>query len=116
MFVTSWERYGRVVGAVTLGFVGYASSGDTERASAYEDAVLGLLDDHGARVLFRGKRAADQDPSLPAEVQLLWFPSRQSLDDFLADDRRLALLVEHGEVFTAKQAVELDSVTPVGPF
>ena len=86
----------------------------SSRASAYEDAVLALLPHHGARVLYRGRRAPDQDPSLPLEVHLLWFPSREALDQYLVDDRRLALLEEYGEVFTLKQAVELDAITPAG--
>jgi uncharacterized protein (DUF1330 family) len=104
------------MGAITLAFLGYADPGREDRAAAYEDAVLPLLDDHGARVLFRGRRAASEEPSLPAEVQLLWFPDREALSAYLADARRLALLEEFGEVFTARYVVELDTITPAGPF
>ena len=43
-------------------------------------------------------------------MHVLWFPSRLAFDGYLSDTRRSALLEKYGEVFTAKQAVEL---TPV---
>jgi uncharacterized protein (DUF1330 family) len=98
-------------GAVTLAFVGHADAGCSEQATAYEDRVLELLAEHGARVLFRGRRAAGEDASLPLEVQVLWFPDRRALDAYLADPRRLALLEQFGEVFTSKQAVELGTIS-----
>jgi hypothetical protein len=104
------------MGNITLAFLGYADSGGEDRAAAYEDAVLPLLDEQGARVLFRGRRSAGQEPSLPVEVHLLWFPSQEALSAYLADDRRLTLLEEFGEVFTAKHVVQLDTITPAGPF
>jgi uncharacterized protein (DUF1330 family) len=95
----------------TLAFVGYAATGMSERASAYEDEVLPLLADHGARLLYRGRRAAHQDDSLPLEVHLTWFPHRRALEAYMADERRAALMEAHGEVFTRKEVVEVDSVT-----
>lgn len=96
--------------AITLAFVGYARAGESERAVAYEDRVLQLLGDHGARLLFRGRRREDQDPALPLEVHVIWFPRRAALESFLADDRRRALLEEVGEVFTRKIVVEVDPI------
>ena len=95
---------------VTLAFVGYATAAMAERAAAFEDEVLALLERHGGRVLHRARRVGD-DASLPAEVQVLSFPSREAFAAFLADDRRAELIAEHGEVFTAKQAVEVTQVT-----
>ena len=92
----------------TLAFVGHADPEVAERASAYEDRVLPLLADHGARLLYRGRRVAAQDPSLPLEVHLTWFPHRRALAAYMADPRRQALIDEFGEVFTTKQVVELD--------
>jgi uncharacterized protein (DUF1330 family) len=97
----------------TLAFVGY-TDGAVEDAAAFEDAVLPLLADHGARVLFRGRRAEGQDSALPVEVHLLWFPSRQSFEAYLADERRQALLDRFGDVFTRKEAVVVDMIDP-GP-
>ena len=95
----------------TLGFVGTAEAGMADAVRAYEDEVLALLPDHGARVLYRGHRAEGQDPSLPVEVHLLWFPSRTAFDAYLADERRQAALDRHGDVFTDKVVVELDEVS-----
>ena len=96
--------------AFTIGFIGHAEPDMVDAAAAYEDAVLTLLPDHGARVLYRGRRVTDQDPSLPAEVHLLWFPSQAAFESYLADPRRHALIAAHGEVFTDKTVVELDEV------
>ena len=96
--------------AITLAFVGHADAAQAVAASSYEDAVLPLLTSHGGELLFRGRRRADQDPSLPAEVHLIRFPHRAAYEAYLADPARRALLDEHGEVFTAKTVVELDAV------
>jgi uncharacterized protein (DUF1330 family) len=94
----------------TLAFVGWATPEHAAAASAYEDAVLPLLAEHGARVRYRGRRTDGQDPSLPVEVHLLDFPSRAAYDAYLADPRRAALLEQHGDVFTEKTVVELDEL------
>jgi hypothetical protein len=91
---------------LTFAFIGYAE--DPARAHAYEDAVLPLLADHGARVEYRARRAAGQDAALPVEVHLLWFPDRDALAAYLADPRRAALRAEHGEVFTRTELVEVE--------
>ena len=93
---------------ITLAFVGYADPSTAARASAYEDAVLPLLTDHGSRVVVRGRALPGQDPSLPYEVHLIWFPDRDALDAYMEDPRRHALLAEFGDVFTSKQAVEVE--------
>jgi uncharacterized protein (DUF1330 family) len=98
---------------VTIAFVGHAALEQADAATAYEDAVLPLLADHGAELLYRGRRAAGQDPGLPLEVHLIRFPSRSAYDAFLGDDRRRRLLAEHGEVFTSKVVVELETL--LGP-
>jgi uncharacterized protein (DUF1330 family) len=84
-----------------------------DRASAFEDEVLELLDSHGARLLYRGRRINEQDESLPLEVQLLSFPDRKALEAYLADDRRRSLLAEYGDVFTRKCSVELATTAPL---
>jgi uncharacterized protein (DUF1330 family) len=94
----------------TLAFVGHAGPETAARAAAYEDAVLALLGDHGARVLYRGRRAHGEDASLPFEVHLLWFPDQAAFDAYIADERRAALLVEFPDVFTSKQAVVMDTI------
>ncbi len=99
-------------GPVTVAFVAWADHARVEDAAAYEDAVLALLTDHGARVVFRGRRSGGQPDELPAEVHLLWFPSRAAYDGFRADPRRALAAEGHGQVFTATVVVELDDLGP----
>ena len=77
---------------VTIAFLGHADPALVEAAAAYEDAVLPLLADHGAELLYRGRRRGDQDVELPAEVHLIRFPDRPAYDAFLVDPRRHELL------------------------
>ena len=102
-------------GAITIAFVGHTTAALADRAAAYEDAVLPLLARHGARLVYRGRRRAGEDASLPFEVHLIRFPDRASLDGYLADPGRAALLDDFGEVFTAKVVVELDTIASNPP-
>jgi len=95
--------------SITLAFVGLVPSDGFDRAAAYEDAVLPLLVEHGGEVVFRGRQVGD-DPTLPAEVQILRVPSDDVLDAYLADDRRARLRAEHGDVFDETTLVRVDPV------
>ncbi len=97
----------------TLVFIGHADPASSDRAVAYEDRVLPLLADHGAQLLYRGRRT-EPDSELPLEVHVTRFPHRRSFDAYMADERRRALLDEFGEVFTRKQVVEMTTVTGPG--
>jgi uncharacterized protein (DUF1330 family) len=55
----------------------------------YEDRVLELIADHGARVLQRAR--TDGADGAPLEIQILEYPSQAALDDYMADARRVAL-------------------------
>ncbi len=83
---------------VSLCVLLWAKPGKESALSSYEDRVLGLLADHGGRVLQRGSVLADGRDSghgeLPAEVQFLEFPSEKALGDYMNDPRRVALTAE----------------------
>lgn len=98
---------------ITIAFVGHAAVDHERAASSYEDDVLPLLADHGATLVYRGRRAGGQDPALPYEVHLIRFPGRAAYDGYLDDVRRQHLLDTHGEVFTSKVVVELDTIAGV---
>jgi uncharacterized protein (DUF1330 family) len=73
----------------------WAKLGKETALSAYEDQVLGLLADHGGRVLQRGSVIpGGGNGERPAEVQFLEFPSQESLDAYMNDSRRLALAAD----------------------
>ena len=92
---------------LTIGFSGYADPEHASKAHEFEDAVLALLPDHGANVLFRGCRATGQGDHLPLEMHVLWFPDERAFQSYLNDPRRSAILAQFGEVFSTKHAVEL---------
>jgi uncharacterized protein (DUF1330 family) len=63
---------------------------DAEAAlTRYEDQVLELMADHGARVLQR-VHSAGQDGA-PTEVQILEYPSEDALEAYMTDERRVVL-------------------------
>ena len=95
-------------GPFTVAFLGYAPDAGGDTAHAYEDRVLPLLADHGARIVYRGCRAAGEDEELPLEVQILSFPGRGALATFLTDERRVALREEYGEVFDRTELVRIE--------
>jgi uncharacterized protein (DUF1330 family) len=80
---------------VSLCVLLWAKSGKESALSAYEDQVLGLLAEHGGRVLQRGSVIPDGRESgqgeQPSEVQFLEFPSEGALDAYMSDPRRQAL-------------------------
>lgn len=71
--------------ALWIGFVGYCDPTSTDAAGAYEDAMLALWPRYAAHVVVRGRRRHDQPTNLPAELHVLWFPSRDAFDAFSGD-------------------------------
>ncbi len=67
----------------------WAKPGEEAAMTAYEDEVLALIPDHGARVVQRAIGAGAD--GTPHETQLYRFPDSAALDAYLADPRREAL-------------------------
>ena len=100
----------------TIGFVGRADPAHALQASAYEDEVLPLLADHGAKLLYRGQGVeGGQDSAEPVEIQLIWFPNRASYMSYIGDVRRIALLERYGDVFRDKLILELETLAGPNP-
>jgi uncharacterized protein (DUF1330 family) len=74
----------------------------------YEDRVLGLLPDHGARVETR-VRALDGPFT---EIQILEFPSEQSLQEFQSYPRRTELSEIRAAVIGSTIVVRVETATP----
>ena len=73
----------------------------------YEDRVLDLLPDYGARVEVRVR--ALEGPF--TEIQILEFPSQQAMDDFQTDPRRLDLTEIRNAVIASTTVIRVRSVT-----
>lgn len=71
----------------------WARPGFSDALGAYEDKVLGLVSEHGARVLQRGTVSPSGADS-PTEIQFLEFGSQTALDAYMSDPRRTALAAE----------------------
>ena len=73
----------------------------------YEDRVLGLLPDHGARIDARVR--ALEGPL--TEIQLLEFPSEEALEDFQNDPRRTELSEIRNTVIASTTVIRVESTT-----
>lgn len=69
---------------------------------------LELLGDHGARVLQRVR--GDGADGQPLEVHVLEFPSQAALDDYMTDERRMALADEREGAIARTEVLHVDLV------
>jgi uncharacterized protein (DUF1330 family) len=92
--------------ALTLCVLLWAREGRETDLARYEDRVLGLLPDHGARLVQRARSAGDRDE--PVEVHLLEFPSEHALDSYLNDERRTALSDDRDRAVARTQVLRVD--------
>ncbi|WP_125777759.1 hypothetical protein [Antribacter gilvus] len=83
-------------GVLLLGCFLWATEGLDDDLTAYEDAVLALVPEHGGEVVQRLR--TDGDTGRPHEIQVFRFPGQPALDAYVADPRRLALAEERDRV------------------
>jgi len=81
---------------LTLCCLLWAVPGREAAMTRYEDTVLELVADHGARVLHRV--VGDGADGHPHEVQVYRFPDRAAMDAYVADPRRARLAAERERV------------------
>jgi hypothetical protein len=74
----------------------WARDGQAAGLTAYEDAVLALIPEHGGAVVQRAQ--SDGADGRPHEVQLYRFGSQASLDSYIADPRRTSRADERDRV------------------
>ncbi|HEY5192524.1 MAG TPA: hypothetical protein VIJ39_01470 [Solirubrobacteraceae bacterium] len=86
----------------------WPNAGTETALVAYEDRVLELMGDHGARVLQRAR--TDGASGSPLEIQLLEFPSQISLDGYMQDERRTALADERDAAIARTDVLPVDLV------
>ncbi|WP_425955668.1 hypothetical protein [Xylanimonas sp. McL0601] len=84
--------------------------GQDDALTAYEDAVLALLPDHGARLVSRVRRTASDGPAGdgPLEVQVIELPSGEALAAYMADPRRTALAVDRDAAIARTQILDVE--------
>ncbi len=94
--------------SLTLCVLLWARPGAEDGLIAYEDCVLGIVPEHGGRVLqrARGSGRAGQ----PLEIQLLEFPSAQALDAFMTDGRRQSLAGEREKVISRTEVIDVQLI------
>jgi uncharacterized protein (DUF1330 family) len=80
--------------------------GREDALRAYEDAVLALLGEHGARLVAREHigRTSDEDPS---EVQIIELEDDAALEAYLSDPRRLALEGDRASAIARTQVLRV---------
>jgi uncharacterized protein (DUF1330 family) len=94
---------------LTLCVLLWAAPGQDEALVAYEDEVLALLRDHGARLVQRVRRVDDTDG--PLEVQIIELPDEQALADFMADPRRVASADVRDRVIARTEIIRVADAT-----
>lgn len=85
--------------------------------SAYEDKVLGLVAEHGGRVLQRGTvlPGSQHDGEPPTEVQFLEFPAQGSMDAYVRDPRRQAMAAERDAAIARTDLFFIQPGSPPAP-
>ncbi|MCW2749174.1 MAG: hypothetical protein JWR83_284 [Aeromicrobium sp.] len=87
----------------------WPTPGNAEALVAYEDEVLALLGDHGARVVQRVRRVDDSDG--PLEVQIIELPDELALSGFMADPRRVASADVRDRVIARTEIIRVADVS-----
>ena len=85
-----------------------AATAEEDALVEYEDRVLALLPDHGARVMHRVR--SDGGDGAPLEVHVFEFPSDAALDAYMADERRVALSALRERGIARTQVLRVEAV------
>ncbi len=78
----------------------------------YESRLLGLLTDHGGRVIERVRaiNSGGTNNDQPFECHLIEFESESGLSRYLVDERRVAMTDEHDDAIARTQVFRVDRV------
>jgi uncharacterized protein (DUF1330 family) len=74
----------------------------------YEDTVLGLIAEHGGKILQRAR--SDGAHGQPLEIQLFEFPSTETFDAYMTDSRRIALAPERDRAIARTELIHVQLV------
>src|ERR1700679_83318 len=98
------KHYPRIM-PLTLCCLLWAHPGQEAALITYENRVLALLPEHSAKLISRVR--SDGEDGHPLEVQLFEFPSRASLDSYLADERRAALAADRDAAIARTELINV---------
>ncbi|WP_457213977.1 hypothetical protein [Mycobacteroides abscessus] len=86
----------------------WARPGMEQALIAYEDSVLGLVEEHGGRVLQRSR--SDGADRRPLEIQLFEWASEAAMDGYMSDTRRTALAADRDRAIARTEIVPVEFV------
>ncbi|HTP15871.1 MAG TPA: hypothetical protein VMK13_08550 [Streptosporangiaceae bacterium] len=86
----------------------WARPGADEALIAYEDRVLGLVSEHGGRVLQRARSSGSGGQ--PLEIQFFEFPSAEAIDGYLTDKRRTSLADERDRAIGRTEVIDIELI------
>ena len=82
----------------------WANPGGRDDLTAYESAVLRIVEEHSGRVVTRMQ--TDESDNGPDEIQVLQFPNDEALARYMADDRRTELANERDRVVARTERID----------
>lgn len=98
---------------VTLCVLLWENDGLGDALSAFEDAVLALVPEHGGRVLQRVRREPSPDGvrgDQPLEVQVIELPDDDALAAYMADPRRTGRAAERDRAVARTEVLRVEAV------
>jgi hypothetical protein len=95
--------------SLTICVLLWARPGAEDGLVAYEDRVLGIAGEYGCQV--RQRLRSDGSDTKPFEIQILEFPARGRLDEFMADERRQSLAGDRDKAISRTEVIEVQVVT-----
>jgi hypothetical protein len=94
--------------SLTLCVLLWAQEGNENGLIFCEDRVLEFAPSHGGRLLQRAR--TDGSGGAPLEIQFLEFPSERALDEYLRDERRMALAADRDRAIARTEVMRVGLV------
>ena len=86
----------------------WASDGQEDELTRYEDTVLELIPKYGGEVVSRVRRIDLEDG--PLEVQVIHLPDESALQAYMEDPDRLALADVHRRVVARTELIHVETL------
>lgn len=86
----------------------WASPGQDDALTDYEDTVLALIPEYGGTVVSRVRRVGDGDG--PREVQIIHLPDDAAMQAYLGDPERRALADVHQRVIARTDVLSVETI------